>query len=82
MYIALINHPKIREYDLSSINACVSGSAGLPVEVQDKFEELTKGRLIEGYGLTEASPVTHVNPIWEGAKSAPSAYLFRIRMLR
>ena len=55
MYIALINHPKIREYDLSSINACVSGSAGLPVEVQDKFEELTKGRLIEGYGLTEAS---------------------------
>ncbi|WP_433938034.1 long-chain-fatty-acid--CoA ligase [Paenibacillus lautus] len=64
MYIALINHPKIREYDLSSINACVSGSAGLPVEVQDKFEELTKGRLIEGYGLTEASPVTHVNPIW------------------
>lgn len=64
MYIALINHPKIKDYDLSSINVCISGSAALPIEVQDRFEELTKGRLIEGYGLTEASPVTHVNPIW------------------
>ncbi|WIV17581.1 long-chain fatty acid--CoA ligase [Paenibacillus polygoni] len=64
MYIALINHPKIKEYDLSSINACISGSSALPLEVQDRFEELTKGKLIEGYGLTETSPVTHVNPIW------------------
>ncbi|GAE10021.1 long-chain-fatty-acid-CoA ligase [Paenibacillus sp. JCM 10914] len=64
MYIALINHPRIKEYDLSSINVCVSGSAALPVEVQDTFEEMTKGKLIEGYGLTETSPVTHVNPIW------------------
>ncbi|MFD7521609.1 long-chain-fatty-acid--CoA ligase [Paenibacillus chitinolyticus] len=64
MYIALINHPDIKEYDLSSINVCISGSAPLPLEVQDRFEELTGGRLIEGYGLTEASPVTHANPIW------------------
>lgn len=68
MYIALINHPRIHEYDLSSLNACVSGSAALPREVQERFEELTGGRLIEGYGLTEASPVTHVNPIWERRK--------------
>jgi long-chain acyl-CoA synthetase len=64
MYIALINHPDLKKYDLSSIEACVSGSAPLPVEVQLRFEELTGGKLVEGYGLTEASPVTHSNPIW------------------
>lgn len=64
MYIALINHPDLKKHDLSSIEACVSGSAPLPVEVQNKFEKLTGGKLVEGYGLTEASPVTHSNPIW------------------
>lgn len=64
MYIALINHPDLAKHDLSSIEACVSGSAPLPVEVQNRFEELTGGKLVEGYGLTEASPVTHSNPIW------------------
>jgi long-chain acyl-CoA synthetase len=64
MYIALINHPRILEFDLSSINVCVSGSAPLPIEVEQRFEEYSHGRLIEGYGLTEASPVTHANPIW------------------
>ncbi|WP_400164241.1 long-chain fatty acid--CoA ligase [Brevibacillus sp. TJ4] len=64
MYIALINHPDLQKYDLSSIEACVSGSAPLPVEVQTRFEELTGGKLVEGYGLTESSPVTHSNPIW------------------
>ncbi|WP_274364155.1 long-chain-fatty-acid--CoA ligase [Paenibacillus thermotolerans] len=64
MYIALINHPKIKEYDLSSIKVCVSGSSALPLEVQETFENISGGRLIEGYGLTEASPVTHANPIW------------------
>ncbi|CAH0120436.1 MULTISPECIES: long-chain fatty acid--CoA ligase [unclassified Paenibacillus] len=68
MYIALIHHPDIRKYDLSSIKACVSGSAPLPVEVQDRFEALSGGRLIEGYGLTEASPVTHANTVWEKRK--------------
>ncbi|MGG1661829.1 long-chain-fatty-acid--CoA ligase [Brevibacillus sp. NRS-1366] len=64
MYIGLIHHPDLKNHDLSSIKACVSGSAPLPIEVKNKFEELTKGKLVEGYGLTEASPVTHSNPIW------------------
>jgi len=64
MYVAILNHPKARELDLRSIQACISGAAPLPVEVQTAFEELTGGRLVEGYGLTEASPVTHANPVW------------------
>lgn len=64
MYIGLIHHPELKRYDLSSIKACISGSAALPVDVQDRFEELTGGRLVEGYGLTEASPVTHANNVW------------------
>lgn len=64
MYIGLINHPDIQKYDLSSIKACISGSASLPVEVQQRFEKLTGGKLVEGYGLTEASPVTHCNLVW------------------
>lgn len=64
IYIALVNHPSISEYDLTSINTCISGSAPLPLEIQDKFEELTGGRLVEGFGLTEASPVTHANDLW------------------
>ncbi|WP_342581624.1 long-chain-fatty-acid--CoA ligase [Ureibacillus sp. FSL W7-1570] len=65
MYIGLLNHPDLKKYDLSSINACISGSAPLPVEVQEKFEEVTGGKLVEGYGLTETSPVTHANFIWD-----------------
>lgn len=65
IYIGLINHPDIAKYDLSSIKACLSGSAPLPVEVQERFEELTGGKLVEGYGLTETSPVTHATPVWD-----------------
>jgi len=68
IYIGLLSYPEIHKYDLSSIKACLSGSAPLPVEVQQKFEELTKGKLVEGYGLTETSPVTHANLIWDGEK--------------
>lgn len=64
IYIALLNHPKLGKYDISSIDSCLSGSAALPVEVQQKFEEITGGKLVEGYGLTEASPVTHANFLW------------------
>lgn len=64
MYIGLLNHPDIHKYDLSSIKACISGSAPLPKEVQEQFEAITNGRLVEGYGLTETSPVTHANFLW------------------
>jgi long-chain acyl-CoA synthetase len=63
MYTAINNHPDVTKYDLRSIGACISGAAALPVEVQSRFESITGGRLVEGYGLTEASPITHANPI-------------------
>src|SRR5699024_3583714 len=66
IYVGLINHPDIEKYDLSSIEACISGSATLPLEVQERFEKLTGGRLVEGYGLTETSPVTHASFVWGG----------------
>lgn len=62
VFSALVNHPGIDNHNLSSINYCVSGSAPLPVETMKRFEELTGSVILEGYGLTEASPVTHVNP--------------------
>jgi len=64
IYIGLLNHPDLAKYDLSSIKACISGSAALPVEIQEKFEKITGGRLVEGYGLTETSPVAHSNFVW------------------
>ena len=69
MYIAVIHHPEAGSFDLSSIQICVSGAAPLPLEVQERFEKMTGGKLIEGYGLTEASPVTHANNIWEKRKN-------------
>ncbi len=64
MYVAINNYPEIDKFDVSSIKACISGAAPLPVEVQQKFQQLTGGRLVEGYGLSEATPVTHANPIF------------------
>ncbi|PDV97284.1 long-chain-fatty-acid--CoA ligase [Candidatus Chloroploca asiatica] len=63
MYIGIINHKDVASYDLRSVRVCVSGSAPLPVQVQEHFEALTGGRLVEGYGLSEASPLTHGNPV-------------------
>ena len=67
MYTAILNYP--RAVDISSIKGCFSGAAPLPVEVMETFEKRTGGRIGEGYGLTEASPITHVNPIYGKRKS-------------
>ncbi|HET8759944.1 MAG TPA: long-chain fatty acid--CoA ligase [Nitrospiria bacterium] len=64
MYVAINNFPDVRRYDLSSIRICISGAGPLHVEVQERFEALTGGKVVEGFGLSEASPVTHVNPIF------------------
>ncbi|TYP70682.1 long-chain-fatty-acid--CoA ligase [Paenibacillus methanolicus] len=69
MYIAIMNAAKLHKYDLSSIEACVSGAAALPLDVQQRFEAITGGKLTEGYGMTESSPVTHANPLWGKRKT-------------
>lgn len=65
LYSAISRHRDVTsgKYDVSSINLCISGAAALPPEVQRRFEEVTGGTLVEGYGLSEASPVTHANPL-------------------
>ena len=73
MYIALLNHADLEKYDLRSIRICISGAAALPAEVQKRFEEVSGGRLVEGYGLTETSPVTHVNPLDKKEKNRPGS---------
>jgi long-chain acyl-CoA synthetase len=62
LFVALINTPELAAIDFSQLWACISGSAPLPQEVRDRFEEITGCRIMEGYGLTEAGPVTHLNP--------------------
>ena len=64
MYVAFNNFRGIEKRNIRSIRVCLSGAAPLPVEVANRFEELTGARLVEGYGLTEAAPVTHCNPLY------------------
>jgi long-chain acyl-CoA synthetase len=73
LYVALINLPDIQKHDIRSVRLCISGASALPLEVQRKFEALTGGRLVEGYGLTETSPVTHVNPLDDPKKNRPGS---------
>jgi long-chain acyl-CoA synthetase len=63
IYNAIAHHPLSARYNLRSIRVCISGAAPLPLEVAQAFESVTGARLVEGYGLTEAAPVTHCNPI-------------------
>lgn len=69
IFVAMLQHKKLKEYKLSSIDYCISGSAPLPVEVMNQFEQITNAEIIEGYGLTEASPVTHLNPLYGKRKA-------------
>jgi long-chain acyl-CoA synthetase len=69
IYNAINNSPLAQKYDLRSIDACISGSAPLLMETARRFRELTGANLVEGYGLTEASPVTHCNPVFDTAKN-------------
>ncbi|MEP3277347.1 MAG: long-chain fatty acid--CoA ligase [Stappiaceae bacterium] len=71
IYTAINNSPLTKQFDLSSIRLCLSGGAPLPVEVKQQFETLTSCRLVEGYGLTESSPVAACNPL-EGDQIAGS----------
>jgi long-chain acyl-CoA synthetase len=69
MFIAMLNHPRLASFDLSSLKYCVSGGAPLPVEVKEKFEQLTGCTIVEAYGLTEAAPGVTCNPVDGPVKS-------------
>lgn len=68
MYGAINNHPDVKagKVNVKSIKVCLSGAAGLPPEVQREFQRITGGKLVEGYGLSEASPVVSANPVMSG----------------
>jgi long-chain acyl-CoA synthetase len=69
MYNAINRYPGISSSDVASIRLCISGGAALPAAIQEKFESLTGGKLVEGYGLSETSPVALVNPTHGHRKS-------------
>jgi len=69
MYVAINNAVSKGGHDLSSIKACLSGAAALPQEVAERFERFSGGRLVEGYGLSETSPVAIANPIYGKRKA-------------
>ena len=71
IFMAMINSPKAKDYDLSSLKFCISGGAPLPLEVKLKFEALAGCKVVEGYGLSETSPVLTCNPL-EGRVSPGS----------
>ena len=71
IFNAILNYPGLAHFDLTSVKRCFSGSAPLAEEVLRRFEALTGARIVEGFGLSEASPVTHMNPL-QGVRKAGS----------
>ena len=69
LFNAILNHPRIQSYDLKCLKFCLSGGAALPLEVRERFEATTGCSLVEGYGLSEASPVVTCNPLGGPVKS-------------
>ena len=72
MYIGMLNHPDIDKVDMTSIRGCFSGSAPLPLEVLKDFENKTGAVIVEGFGLTETTPATHINPFAGGKRKVGS----------
>jgi long-chain acyl-CoA synthetase len=72
MYIGMLAHPNIKKTDMSCIKGAFSGSAPLPVEVIHEFEKVTGAVIVEGFGMTETTPVTHINPFAGGARKVGS----------
>ncbi len=62
IYTSIVNHPEVKNYGVGSIKLCLCGGAPLPIDVVERFENLTGAKMLEAYGLSEASPATHANP--------------------
>jgi len=72
MYVGLLSHPDLKKTDIKCLKGAFSGSAPLPVEVIREFEAVTGAVIVEGFGMTETSPVTHINPFAGGARKVGS----------
>jgi len=72
MYIGMLHHPDIKKTDMSCVKGCISGSAPFAIEAVKDFEAITGACIVEGFGLTEASPVTHINPFAKEARKVGS----------
>ncbi|WP_233879825.1 long-chain-fatty-acid--CoA ligase [Virgibacillus halodenitrificans] len=68
MYVAINSHPQAEKFGIDSIRICNSGSAPMPKELMRSFEKKTGAMILEGYGLSESSPVTHCNPLFSTRK--------------
>ncbi|NTW76232.1 MAG: long-chain fatty acid--CoA ligase [Syntrophaceae bacterium] len=75
MYIGLLSHPDFKKTKMSFLRGAFSGSAPLPVEVIHEFEKITGAVIVEGFGMTETTPVIHINPFADGPRKVGSVGL-------